>query len=98
MTSLTVEQQRELAAEVFPDQWSRALSRSGRAGQKWRASLRKQAVEKVAVDALRAQGRSCATCRNFTQSMGRDICLADSDFYGDALIKPTDLCSRWRKT
>lgn len=98
MTTLTVEQQRDLAAKVFPDQWSRALVRTGRAGQKWRASLRKQAVEKVAVDALRAQGRSCATCCNFTQKFGRDICLADSDFYGDALTKPTDLCSRWRSS
>lgn len=56
-------------------------------------------LERQKCAVLRAANCSCATCAHARKKHMRKpddlICLLDSDFYGDRVVKPTDICSRF---
>ncbi len=88
---------RALAARLFPEAWAYAETLTGKQRSSRMATLRRQAKTSVAMDALRAAGRSCATCQNFKngpERMGK-VCDAHSDFHGYQLATADGLCTDW---
>lgn len=96
----SLDEQRALAMTMFPMEWGRALGTPGERGRRMRANLRKRAGVAVVMQALRAEGRSCASCAAYNSgafgSGRRSFCEDDTDFHGYALTGPTDLCNDWR--
>lgn len=92
-SEVSLEDQRLLAAFYFPIDWWFASRQTGEKGRKQRAGLRKAAIEKALTDPLRAAGASCSNC---SERRG-NVCLADSDYYGDSIIEPDGLCSWWKE-
>lgn len=87
-------------ANAWPDRWAKAnAARPG--ASKRRNNLRKAWKSHVEwQDFMSAHPNArCGNCTNFqtqTSPSSRTICLADSDFYGDAIAKSDTLaCVRW---
>jgi hypothetical protein len=86
----------DLAAKYYPREWEKAQV-PGKS--KRRNQLRKWAEQMQIKEGLREQGACCGNCGSFgSVSLGGEIetiCHADSDFYGYALTRASDLCHRW---
>jgi hypothetical protein len=98
MTDLPIEEQRALAAKMYPHEWARALCTTGMRGQKARAGLRKRAVEEAARDRLRCIGANCGNCAHRLRDpamLTGHFCDLDSDFHGYTRTTLEALCSRW---
>ena len=57
------------------------------------------AEERRLSDALRAEGKSCATCLNSDKPfsmIGKTVCQLDSDWEGYCTVKPEFVCSRFK--
>lgn len=93
-----IEAQRELARSMFPQEWAATLSLPGEKRRRRQANLRRQAIYEQRLAPLRAAGKTCASCDNFRRRGmgGGHICLAESDFHGDMLTTPDNLCADWR--
>lgn len=95
------ERQRALAAEMFPREWAVAsqVAHSRRRHNRLK-SLRERAIRAVALQPLQAEGKSCASCANFSKAPAGlsivHVCDADSDFHGYAEAKPDGLCVWFR--
>jgi hypothetical protein len=100
-TTAELEAQRALAAQLFPSEWARALTITGKRGGKMRAGLRHRAVAKVKIDELRATGASCANCSNRTSTpwpkdqARRWACDLGSDFHGYQITQLDAICPDW---
>lgn len=44
---------------------------------------------------LKADGHSCATCDHSRHEYKALYCMLDSDFYGNAVVRPEFVCSRF---
>lgn len=95
----TLEERNALAAEIFPVEWAKALTETGKRAVNKRRCLRNAAEAEVIMRPLRERGECCATCSSFDPNPTREIknaCLADSDFHGYAITQPENLCGLWK--
>ena len=86
-----------LAAKIFPHEWARASSQTGRKASSERRRLRKAAAAEVIMAPLREAGARCGTCHAFGTHGGiKNACSTHSDWDGYETRKPDDLCEYWR--
>ena len=96
---MSTEERDALAARYFPQEWARVATKAG--ASKARQKLRRAAEDVVVLDALRAAGARCETCRSFmigttaSKNSQSPWCTAHSEWNSYAIIDPDDLCVRW---
>ena len=83
------------AAELWPERWAACEALTGKRRSNRRASLRKQAQNHDALEALPIIAR-CGTCEHFIKSPVGRACDLDSDFHGYALATAESRCARWK--
>ena len=93
----TLEERNALAAEMFPVEWKRCATKTGEQARRRRHNLRARADAELVLIALRERGAKCENCDSFSRKEAghKNVCLADTDFYGYAIVKPDGLCTRW---
>ena len=98
----TLEERNALAAKMYPVEWARIVNKTGEQARRRRQNLRQHAKAAVQLAALRERGAKCENCDGFSRKEAghKNVCLADTDFHGYAIVKPDGLCLRWgeRKT
>lgn len=95
-----LDRQRELARKMFPAEWAQAERMTDGFKRRRRLkNLRDRAVYKLAVDELRAAGKSCALCTGYiTTPPGltfKHACAAESDFHGYVEAKDDGICPKF---
>lgn len=90
------EDRNALAASMFPADWARMETMTGKRRSRMRATLRNRAVYQTALAALPAKAR-CGTCAHHGRfpTDPRMTCELDSDFHGYAIVTPDHKCPRW---
>lgn len=86
------------ARAMFPAEWARMETLTGKRRSRLRASLRNRADYQAGMDALPAIAR-CGTClhRDSYPGDGRPTCDLDSDFHGYQIVSLDHRCPRWVK-
>ena len=84
------------AAAMFPADWARMESLTGKKRSRLRALLRNRADYMAGLEMLPEEA-SCLTCEHRGQypTDKRMVCDLDSDFHGYQIVQPDYRCPRW---